>query len=55
MYKEVAALGVTVTRLSPAEKDAFVKATRPVYDKWTQTIGPDLVKKAEAAVAARRK
>jgi tripartite ATP-independent transporter DctP family solute receptor len=55
MYKEVAALGVTVTRLSAAEKDAFVKATRPVYDKWTQTIGPDLVRKAEAAVAARRK
>jgi tripartite ATP-independent transporter DctP family solute receptor len=55
MYKEVAALGVTVTRLSPAEKDAFVKATRPVYDKWAQTIGPDLVKKAEAAVAARKK
>src|SRR5512137_1358988 len=52
MYKEVAALGVTVTRLTPAEKDAFVKATRPVYDKWAQTIGPDLVKKAEAAVAA---
>jgi tripartite ATP-independent transporter DctP family solute receptor len=55
MYKEVAALGVTVTRLTPAEKDAFVKATRPVYEKWTQTVGPDLVKKAEAAVAARPK
>jgi tripartite ATP-independent transporter DctP family solute receptor len=55
MYKEVAALGVTVTKLTPAEKEAFVKATRPVYDKWAQTIGPDLVKKAEAAVAARKK
>src|SRR5512139_3778854 len=55
MYKEVAALGVTVTRLTPAEKDAFVKATRPVYDKWAQTIGSDLVKKAEAAVAARKR
>jgi tripartite ATP-independent transporter DctP family solute receptor len=55
MYKEVAALGVTVTRLTPAEKEAFVKATRPVYDKWAQTVGPDLVKKAEAAVAARTK
>src|SRR5512137_1834152 len=52
MFKEVAALGVTVTKLTPAEKEAFVKATRPVYDKWAQTIGPDLVKKAEAAVAA---
>jgi len=44
-----------VTRLSAAEKEAFVKATRPVYDKWAQTIGPDLVKKAEGAVAARSK
>jgi TRAP-type transport system periplasmic protein len=55
MYKDVAALGVTVTRLTPAEKEAFVKATRPVYDKWAQQIGPDLVKKAEVAVAARKK
>jgi tripartite ATP-independent transporter DctP family solute receptor len=55
MYKEVATLGVTVTRLTPTEKEAFVKATRPVYDKWAQTIGPDLVKKAEVAVAARKK
>jgi len=55
VFKEVAALGVTVTQLTPAEKEAFVKATRPVYDKWAQTIGPDLVKKAETAVAARRK
>jgi tripartite ATP-independent transporter DctP family solute receptor len=55
MYKEVAALGVTVTRLTPAEKDAFAKATRPTYDKWAQTIGPDLVKRAEAAVAGRKK
>jgi tripartite ATP-independent transporter DctP family solute receptor len=55
MYKEVSALGTTVTRLTAAEKEAFVKATRPVYDKWAQTIGPDLVRKAEAAVAARRK
>jgi TRAP-type C4-dicarboxylate transport system substrate-binding protein len=55
MFKEVAALGVTVTRLTPAEKEAFVKATRPVYDKWAQTVGPDLVRKAETAVAARSK
>ncbi len=29
MFKEVAALGVTVTRLSPAEKDAFVQGHPP--------------------------
>ncbi len=54
MYREVAALGVTVTRPTPAERQAFAVATRPTYDKWTQTIGPDLVKRAEAAVAARK-
>ena len=39
--------------LTPAEQDAFAKATRPVYDKWAQQIGADLVKKAEAAIAKR--
>ncbi|MGB4361639.1 MAG: DctP family TRAP transporter solute-binding subunit, partial [Rhodoferax sp.] len=34
LLKDIAGLGVTVTQLSPAERDAFVKATRPVYDKW---------------------
>jgi TRAP-type C4-dicarboxylate transport system substrate-binding protein len=48
-------MGVTVTSLTPAEREAFVKATRPVYDKWKATIGPDLVKSAEAAIAARKK
>lgn len=53
-YKEVEALGVKVTRLTPAEVESFKKITRPVYDKWARTIGPDLVKKAEAAIAARK-
>jgi len=26
-----------------------------VYDKWAKQIGPDLVKKAEASVANRKK
>jgi tripartite ATP-independent transporter DctP family solute receptor len=51
--KEIEGLGVTVTKLSPAEQDAFRKATRPVFDKWAQQIGPDLVKKAEASIAKR--
>lgn len=33
LLKEIAGFGVTVTQLSPAERDAFVKATRPVYEK----------------------
>ena len=55
LLKEIAALGVTVTHLSPAERDAFVKMTRPVYDKWKNTVGADLVKTAEASIAARKK
>ncbi len=54
IYKEVEALGVKVTRLSPAEINEFKKLTRPVYDKWTKTVGTALVKKAEADIAARK-
>ncbi len=53
--KTVEGFGVNVVELTPAERAEFVKATRKVYEKWTKTVGPELVKKAEAAVAARRK
>lgn len=43
--------GVTITRLTPEQRQAFKDATRPVYDKWGATIGKDLVKKAETAIA----
>ena len=55
VLKDIAAGGVTVTRLSPAEREAFVAATRPVYDKWKNNIGAPLVTKAEQAIAARKK
>jgi TRAP-type transport system periplasmic protein len=55
LLKEVAAMGVTVTDLTPAERDAFVKATRPVYSKWKNTVGVDLVNTAEKSIAARKK
>jgi len=55
VVKNIESLGVKVVRLSDAEKAEFKKVTRPVYDKWAKQIGPDLVKKAEAAVAARKK
>ena len=54
VLKEIAGMGVTVTQLSAAERDAFVKTTRPVYDKWKGQIGNDLVAKAEKAIAARK-
>ena len=53
--KEIASHGVTVTQLSPAEREAFVKATRPVVEKWKGQIGADLVNMAEKAIAARKK
>ena len=53
LLKDIEALGVTVTKLSPAERDAFVKATRPVYEKWKNQIGEGLVSAAEKAIAAR--
>lgn len=54
LLKDIAANGVTVTQLTPAEREAFVKATRPVFDKWKGQIGADLVTQAEKAIAARK-
>lgn len=53
VLKQIEAAGVTVTHLSPEQRQAFVQATRPVYAKWSQSIGGELVKKAEAAIAKR--
>ena len=54
LLKDIAANGVTVTQLTPAEREEFVKATRPVYAKWKGQIGADLVNAAEKAIAARK-
>ena len=43
------------SQLKPEERDVFVKATRPVYEKWKNTVGAALVKEAEDAIAARKK
>ena len=45
--------GVTVTRLTASGRAAFAFATRSVYDKWAALAGPDLVRAAEAALAAK--
>ena len=55
VLKDIAGMGVTVTTLTPAEREEFVKATRPVYNKWKTTVGADLVNLAEKSVAARKK
>ena len=53
VIKEIEGFGVTVTRLSDADRKKFQAATKSVYDKWKGQIGNDLVAKAEAAVAKR--
>jgi tripartite ATP-independent transporter DctP family solute receptor len=53
VLKQIEAGGVTVTSLSADQRTAFVNLTRPVYEKWAKTIGADLVKKAETAIAKR--
>jgi TRAP-type C4-dicarboxylate transport system substrate-binding protein len=42
--------GVALAELTAAEKEAFARVTRPVYDKWAQTVGTALVEKAQAAI-----
>jgi len=54
IYRDIAASGVKVTHLSADEIKAFRQLTRPAYDKWSKIVGVDLVRKAEAAVAARK-
>lgn len=53
VLKQIEASGVTVTQLTPAQREAFVKATRPVYSKWARRIGDKLVRQAEDAIKRR--
>ncbi|MGQ0511401.1 MAG: DctP family TRAP transporter solute-binding subunit [Betaproteobacteria bacterium] len=55
IHKAIEGFGVKIVKPTAAERAEFQKVTRPVYDKWAKQIGPDLVKKAETAVAARKK
>lgn len=54
LIQQAIAAGVTVTELSAEEKAAFAKAAQPVVDKWSKTIGEDLVRRAQQEVAATR-
>lgn len=53
LLTEIEGNGVTITRLTDEEKEAFREATRAVYDDWAARIGPELVKQAEESIAAR--
>jgi len=43
-----------VTRLSPADVEAFRAKTRPVYDKWARDIGVEIVRSAERLAGNRK-
>ena len=53
LIERIEGFGVNVIRLTDAERQAFVDATRPVYDAWRDRIGADLVTMAEESVANR--
>ena len=53
LLKQIEGNGVAIARLTSAQKQAFRDATREVYNRWSERIGADLVKRAEAAVSAR--
>ena len=53
-YTQVEGFGVKLTRLTPAEREKFVIATRRVYARWKVQIGKDLVDLAEQSVAKRK-
>lgn len=53
MLKDIESHGVTVTRLTPEQIDAFAEVTKPVFDKWAKEIGADLVKQAQEDIDKR--
>ncbi|NLY33165.1 MAG: DctP family TRAP transporter solute-binding subunit [Alcaligenaceae bacterium] len=55
VLKEIASHGVEITRLTPEQHNAFVKAARPVFDKWKERIGPELVEQALQDIENRKK
>jgi TRAP-type transport system periplasmic protein len=53
LVEKIRGHGVEVVELTDNERQAFVDATRPVYENWRDRIGADLVETAEESVANR--
>jgi TRAP-type C4-dicarboxylate transport system substrate-binding protein len=49
---QLAAQGMAESKLTPAGIEAFREASRTFRTRWTDLVGPDLVMRAEAVVAA---
>lgn len=54
LIKQAIANGTQVISLTEQERQAFRDATRSVIEKWSKTIGADLIKQAQADVAAAK-
>ena len=54
-FAELTKQGVTLVRLTAAQRAAFRAAVQPVWSKWTGTIGAEVVDLAQAAVASTAK
>jgi tripartite ATP-independent transporter DctP family solute receptor len=52
---EMQAKGLVVNAISPAERARMREAVRPVIEKYTAVVGPDLVKQAYAEIERVRK
>lgn len=52
---EMQAKGLTVNTISPAERARMREAVKPVIEKYTAVVGPDLVKQAYAEIERVRK
>jgi tripartite ATP-independent transporter DctP family solute receptor len=50
LLQNIAAAGVTVTRLTPEARAEFVNATAPLYDQFRERIGGELLDKVLEAV-----
>jgi TRAP-type transport system periplasmic protein len=53
LIEQIRGYGVEIVELSDEERQAFVDATRPVYDAWRDRIGGDLVDMAEESIENR--
>ncbi|MFP7569470.1 DctP family TRAP transporter solute-binding subunit [Marivita sp. S2033] len=53
LIEEIKGHGVEVVTLTDDERQAFIDATRPVYDAWKDKIGADLVDMAEESISNR--
>jgi TRAP-type C4-dicarboxylate transport system substrate-binding protein len=47
MVGYVRSKGVQIINLTPEEREKFLEACKPVYDKWIEIIGKDLVELAK--------